>query len=528
MATSSTLKALKQEDEPLSPGGQPFPARSSNMVGRLETWRQSIWRRRWLSVATAWLLCVAGWAFIAIWPMSYSASAVIYADLFGQGGASEGHEQTSVAMLKDQLLADESLDKVRAIVPLEPEKSQSLRDDIMVRPTVPAVFVLAYEHKDPDTARAILDMLIKDFEARQNASSRIISEAARTLDQQIEDAERNRQQAEADLESFKRTNTELLRSNEERSAKLALLNEELASLEGETARITEQRDRVEAELARIRQQETDATEDEPRRSLLDMETDRQSLQGELAKLQERYADTHPYVVAILDAIETLSAEIDAQAARDGITANATPVDRDELEQQHGELIVEVTSLSSQLNIKREEIEDLQALTRTTTSVEAELSGLEAEKVQRSNELTALQDQRDELEDEIGGKASKEPVRLIKEPELPTDPVGPSRLMALAAVLIGGTGLGAANAVFFNRYKGVFESAWQLKQRFDVGVLGTISDVMTPAERKKRRHAQMAFSLACLALLAMFSGLVVAESTDRLALWGDSLRTQFLG
>jgi hypothetical protein len=127
-----------------------------------------------------------------------------------------------------------------------------------------------------------------------------------------------------------------------------------------------------------------------------------------------------------------------------------------------------------------------------------------------------------------GEAKQEAFRLITEPELPTDPVGPSRLMALAAVLLGGAGLGAVIALFCNRITGVFESAWQLRRRFDVGVLGTISEVLTPTERKQLAYSRLAFGLVCLTLVGAFSGLAFAELTDRLAPWGDQLRAQILG
>ena len=126
------------------------------------------------------------------------------------------------------------------------------------------------------------------------------------------------------------------------------------------------------------------------------------------------------------------------------------------------------------------------------------------------------------------KRRQEAFRLIKEPGLPTAPTGPSRLMGLLAVLVVGAGVGTAAALFCNRLRGVFENAWQLRRRFDVGVLGTISEVMTPAERKQLGHARLAFGLAGLALIGMFSSLAIAEMANSLAPLGDHLRSQFLG
>jgi len=205
-----------------------------------------------------------------------------------------------------------------------------------------------------------------------------------------------------------------------------------------------------------------------------------------------------------------------------------PAKRDALEQEHGELIADVSTLGSRLRAKRREIDLLQALTRTTTSVEAELTKLVEAKEELENSLQSLEQERQELGNVEGDKAKQEAFRLINQPELPADPVGPSRLLALTVVLIGGLGLGAIAALSRNRYKGVFESAWQLKRRFDVGVLGTISETMTPAERKQVSFSKVAFGVAFVTLVGAFGGLVIAELNDMLAPLGDQLRSRFLG
>ena len=533
MVTSSTLKTLKEQDGPIGPRQHPVPGKVGGRTNRLQTWWRGIWRRRWLSVITAWLICVVGWGAITLWPTSYIASAVIYADLshlLDNGATSNVPEQTPAAMLKGLLLSDDALDEVGDQLTLDETGNGSLQDDIMLRSTVPPVFVLSYEHKSPDRAQQVLETVIANYQARLDQASATAIKSVTDLEQQIEEHESTLETAEADLEAFKSTNADYLQNPDSRLAELALLEEEIFSLEGQVNAAIAARDDVAARLARATDDATETADAEAPRSLDELELERTALDEELAKLQERYADSHPYVIAVFDAIRTLDAEVELLTeAGDGENAtDEAPIDREELEQRHGELIVEVSELNSRLEPKRREIDRLQALTRVTTSVEAELSELEAKKKELTTALSDLKRSREELGGNVGGEATQEAFRLIREPDLPTDPVGPSRLMALAAVLLGGTGLGAAVAVFCNRLKGVFESAWQLKKRFDVGVLGTISEVMTPAERKQLSHSRLAFGLACLALIGAFSGLVIAEMTDRLAPLGDQLRQQILG
>ena len=41
---------------------------------------KAAWRRRWLGVAIAWVICLAGWAGISKVPNQYQASARLYID----------------------------------------------------------------------------------------------------------------------------------------------------------------------------------------------------------------------------------------------------------------------------------------------------------------------------------------------------------------------------------------------------------------------------------------------------------------
>ncbi|MGI9510955.1 MAG: hypothetical protein ACR2QJ_16565 [Geminicoccaceae bacterium] len=528
MTTSSTLKVLKEQDGPISPREQPATARSSALIDRLQTWERSVWRHRWLSIATAWVICLAGWAVITLWPTNYNASAVIFAnlaELADQAPAAAGPDQSPVATLKSMLLSDDGLEEIQRKVPLDPEKVASLTDDLFLKSTMPPLFVVAYDHADPDVARQVLETVIGGFHTRLNDAAEANLEAAETLDREIGETSRRLQTSEAGLVVFKRTNAEYLEGATRRTGELALMEREVESLETKVNETAVERDEIALILAKAQAPNDGGTG--PERTLEVIESERSALDDELANLQKRYADTHPYVIAVADAIKALELEAETLAPPAGDGEEA-PLDREQLEQRHGELIIEVATLNSHLLEKRQEIEVLQALTKTTTSVEAELGELEATKEELEVALAALQLRRDELGAVKGGEATQKAFRLIKQPERPTNPVGPSRLMALAGVLLGGAGLGAIAAMICNRYKGVFESAWQLRRRFDVGVLGTISEVMTPAERQQLGYSRMAFGAACLALVGMFGGLAIAELTDTLAPLGEQLRKQLLG
>jgi uncharacterized protein involved in exopolysaccharide biosynthesis len=459
---------------------------------------------------------------------------VIYADVAALGEDEPGGSpanQTPLAMLKAKLLSEEDLGAVREAASLDPSSARTLGEDVMLRATAPPVFVAAYEHKDPETAHLVLKTLLARFGDRIDRSAAASAKEAEALDGRIADHERRLQIAEARLVEFKRSNADQLNGPEGQTASVGLLREEAAALASQIDETIEERDAVATRLATGAAEADAPSELAPARPLEEIELGRRTLETELAKLRERYADTHPYVVAVVEGLETLEAEAAAATAPPSTEAEKAPTaaDLEALREEHQGLIAEVSALNSRLADKRLEIERLEALTNETSSVEAELSELEADKAALEAALRELKRSREELSDVAeGGDKTEAAFRLIREPNLPTEPIGPSRLLALGAVLLAGLGLAVAVAVGRNSYKGVFESAWQLKQRFDVGVLGTISDVMTPGERKRLSHSRLVFGLACLALAGAFGGLAVAESNNLLAPFGDRLRAAWLG
>ena len=268
------------------------------------------------------------------------------------------------------------------------------------------------------------------------------------------------------------------------------------------------------------------------------------MEEKLAELRERYADSHPYVSTVLEAIDTIKSGEGAGGPSAPVSEESGPesVDNSQLDERlidlqrlHQEKLAKVSQLNNEAANKQREIDRLSALTDTTSSAEAERSRLTTDKNDLEVALADLVSRRDKAQQPSGGQqdqqdagAEQSSFRLINGPNLPEKPTGISRLMCLVLVLFGGLAISGTAAVVRNRSKGVFESAWQLKQRFDVGVLGTISEVLTPAERKRLGRSRLVFGVGCFVLMAVFSGLAIAEFMNLLTPWGDRLRTQLLG
>src|SRR3546814_6953138 len=89
------------------------------MDGLYEQFRialHSVWRRRWLALAVAWGLCLAGWLVIALIPNIYQSRARVFAQMQSilpeQIGITAAERQRDLLRVKQTLTSTENLEKV--------------------------------------------------------------------------------------------------------------------------------------------------------------------------------------------------------------------------------------------------------------------------------------------------------------------------------------------------------------------------------------------------------------------------------
>lgn len=519
---------------------------------RFGTWLRSIWRQRWLSIVSAWILCIVGWTAVAIWPSHYVSSAVVYADLnrlAGQQAVTEGApsstdlDENPVRSLSDILLSYETLAEIEDRTDLSDREAATLRNDILIRATAPALFVASYYHKDAKTARQVLDVLFTSFGASiEDIREEPSADTKANLQRQMSDLQMRILAAEANLAEFEQTTAALIDEPVDDTTDIATLEEEALGIEQQIKATLLERDEIAERLAQLpSKQQANEVEALDAAALERRTAELANLEVELASLRDRYADSHPYVSELISSVEAIEEELGkgSQLTSDNVTDSSSTTDDGDIEEQlaelreqHDDKIADLAKLNNELAKKRQEIEHLSGLTEGTSSVEAEKARLEGAVDDLKVTLGSLAAHSDKIQQQTdrqsGERAEQAPFKLINSPSMPDKPTGPSRLICLALVLLLGVGIGGAAAVIRNRSKGVFESAWQLKQRFDVGVLGTISEVLSPSERKRLSYSRLAFGLCCFGLIGLFSGLAIAESMNLLTPWGERLRVQLLG
>ena len=170
----------------------------------------AIWHRRWLALAVAWAICLAGWLVVSQIPNSYESVARVQVDistvLQDKVGISGQEQQRAVDRVRQTLASAVNLEKVVRGTDLAntvandrdvADRVAGLQKAIKVVADADNLVVISATANSPKLARAIVQKLIDIFVEQNMAGNK--EENASTLqflDQQL--AERQRQLAEAD------------------------------------------------------------------------------------------------------------------------------------------------------------------------------------------------------------------------------------------------------------------------------------------------------------------------------------------
>ncbi len=140
--------------------------RRSPWLERLIGHGRAAWRRRWLGLGTAWLVCLVGWSGTLLPPGHYRSSALLFANP-GPGAALASHANSrtaaTLAKLQEALSTPAALARVAAAQPLpataEPPGDRAPRITIAIEAA--ALFRVTYEAERPAVAQRALQALVE-------------------------------------------------------------------------------------------------------------------------------------------------------------------------------------------------------------------------------------------------------------------------------------------------------------------------------------------------------------------------------
>jgi len=501
---------------------------------------RAAWRRRWLGVVVAWLVCGVGWVGTYAVPNQFESSARLFVDADAiltpllRGIAADSAPTTQLEILQRTLLSKPNLEKLVSKTDLDltlngPSDRERLigrlATEIHVVPQTKNLFTITYRDKSPKLAHDVVQTLLTIFVESATGSNRTDMENARRfLERQIQSYEQQLRAAEKRRADFRVRYMEILPND---------MNPNVGALEGARAQVAQLTGKLQDAVIQrdsLRQE----VENTPPMLVAEggnfapagpaaaqQKTKVQVAEEALREMMFKYTDQHPDVITQKRLIEYLKAEAAGtappkpkSAGEEPVAGTTTPkrsVPNPVYDQLKIKLIESDTQVAS-LTRQRDEATKTQD---RLDKISKEQPGLFAEYQNMDRDYTVLRRNYEELLGRLQSaniaqaadtQADKVKLQVIDPPEVPRIPAAPNRPLMVTGVLLGGLAVGLGMTVLFGQFDRSFSTVDELRT-LGLPVLGGIS-VLGMAPFRQRFMTVMRFGAAVAVLVVVYGGLMV--------------------
>jgi polysaccharide chain length determinant protein (PEP-CTERM system associated) len=509
---------------------------------------RAAWRRRWMGVIIAWLVCGIGWVGVYMIPNQYESSARLFVDTDAiltpllRGIAADSQPTTQLEILQRTLLSRPNLEKLVSKTDLDlslnsPSDRERLISrlgtDIKVNPQTKNLFTITYRDRKAKLAHDVVQTLLTIFVESATGSNRTDMENARRfLERQIQSYEQQLRAAEKRRADFRARYIEVLPANDNPNVPaLEGARTQAQALEGKLQDALISRDALKQEVESTPPMlvvESGMTQGPGGVYGPAPKTRVQEAEDQLRMLLLKDTDQHPDVIAQRKLIESLKAapaepapvRMAAPAAAGGkpATQGAQAAGNDPLKRSvpnpiYDQLKVKLIDADTQIISLQRQRDDAVRYRDRLEKVQREQPGLLAEYQNMDRDYSVLRRNYEELLGRLQSaniaqaadtQADKVKLQVIDPPEVPRLPVAPNRLLLVTGVLLGGMGAGLGMTVLFGQLDRSFSSVDELRT-LGLPVLGGIS-ILGLAPLRQRLMTVMRFGAAVL--VGIYGGLIV--------------------
>ena len=421
---------------------------------------KAAWRRRWIGVAAAWAICIAGWVLVAVTPNQYQARAELFVDTNAiltpllAGLAVNTSPQGQLEMLQRTLLSRPNIETLISKTEQDlfvngpgarDQLIRHLQQDIQLGQQGADLFTIAYTNTDPRTAQRVVQTLLSIF----------IERATGTNHRQMENARRF---LEHQLASYQQQ----LRALETRQ--VAFRNRYLGFFVPGGGGVNEAMNRLRAEISNMQNvlddrilQSKALTKElaSTKRMLLAEDMGAAGGAGgpitqaetQLRMMKLQYTDDYPGVIALEKQIASMKAEA-ARAAGAASAANGHPAPgtREVPNPVYDQIKIRLISVDGQIKAISRKLTAAKTAVTRLTQLQQQEPNLVSEYDSMNRDSTVLRRDYDQLLDRLQSaniaeaadtQANKVQIQIIDPPVLPRLPVAPNRVLLVSGVLIAG-------------------------------------------------------------------------------------------
>lgn len=507
-----------------------------------------IWQRRWIALATAWGICLLGWLVVSMIPNTYESEARVFVQMRSllpdKIGLDSNQRKDQVSRVERTLTSTENLEKVVRGTQLAELASSNrqitdmavgIRQNIKVIAQQENLFEVKASAANPSfsdaenakLSRAIVQKLIDIFvEENLKGSLGETNQSLQFLDQQLKQREVQLQEAEAKRVAFEQKYMGLLPGAGSMDSRMAAARQELNQVESNLISAQSSLSAVNSQLATTSPSITGPGIPIPTFGGSGgggAAARAAQLEGQLAEAQSRgWTDNHPDMISLQKQVARARAAAAAEGAGGGGGIRMMPGTTSPnpfyttLRSMQAERQASVAALSARKS-------QLQAELATFAAKQIDEPTVAAEQQRLNRDYQVLKTQYDELLGErekmkllsqVQSENGTVKFRVIDPPSSPRKPNAPDRPLLLTGVLLLGL-LGGVGAAFAkSQLQTSYVNAPRLEKASGLPVIGSITELVTPAQKIERGRKMRMFAGGGAALGGAFIVLLLIEMIQR--------------
>jgi polysaccharide chain length determinant protein (PEP-CTERM system associated) len=507
------------------------------LVHRALTIVRGMWHRRWIGLATAWIVAIVGVSIALRIPDRYEATARVYVDTQNllrplmEGLSIQPNLDQQVALISRTLISRPNIEKLVRMADLDigiENQSAAARDDLidMLMRSVQLsgnastnVYQISYRNTSPEQARRVVQSLLTIFVEQSLGDKRQDSRVAvKFVDEQIKQYEESLKAAEGRLKNFRLKYLGVAgQAGPDYFAKMGRLSDEIEAARLELRAAEQSRDSYKREVAG----ETPVllTELAPPApvALPVLDTRLASLHNDLDALQRRFTEAHPDIVSLKKSIADLESQRKQEFAAYA-KASRTPgrgggdLDRNPVFQSLKVSLAEaeshVAALRARLSSYEGQYAQLKSSAQLVPQVDAEFAQLNRDyEIQKRTYESLLARRQSATLGEGVQDAGGTQFRVIDPPRVLPTPVPPTRFSLLAFAIVAALAAGVAAAFAIAELKPTFHDARSLGIATKRPAVGMLSMLPNEQVASKRRRSMFLFAGGLSGLIASCLGIL---------------------
>jgi len=501
---------------------------------------RGMWRYRWLGLAVAWIVGIAGSIGVMFIPDRYEASARIFVNTASilkplmLGLTVTPNDDSRIAMLSRVVISRPNVEKLVQMVGLDAEvKSkdgyEKLIDTVTKTLAIKTagrdnLYTLTYRDVQPERAKRVVQTFSSIFiESGQGGKSDDTDAARKFIDEQIAVYEKKLQEAEGRLKDFKLRYLGVTPGEGQgyftrlAEASAQLNRAQLELREAENSRDAYRRQLASEDAASIG---SGVTSNVGSSAISDIDARIDAMRRNLDSLLQKYTENHPDVAGaqrVIKDLENQRRQLVAARPRDGSQASVyVPTGPRASEQMKVSLAgaeASVASLRARVAEYAVRYNQLKAAATQMPQLEAEFAQLNRDYDVNKKNYESLVSKRESasISSDMQSVSGVADFRMIDPPRVSPTPVVPNRKLLLPLTLLIAIGAGLAAAFVAREVRPAFYDGRSLSEATGLPILGAVSLILSDARKKQERSGFLKFFTGAGALVGIYAVGFVALS-----------------